>query len=100
MESGVQGAGEVFQSTVDLYGHHPLSRSQPPGDGERGHQVGPGGRAGEDAFGPGGRAGHLEGLPLRYGDDLVDVLRAQLRWATTDATALDVVGSGRTAGEH
>src|SRR6266704_2840614 len=77
-----------------------MAGAEPGGDIQRGGEVSAGRRPGEDALVAGGLAGRGERPGLGDGDDLVVVGGMQLRWAMADAAALDVVGAGRTAGEH
>ena len=97
---GVELAGEVFQTAVDLHGDHSVAGAEPTCDIKRGGEVRAGRGPGEDALVPGGLAGRRECPGFGDVDDFVVVGRPQLRWALAGAAALDVMGPRWPAGQH
>src|SRR6516165_7978256 len=97
---GVELAGEVFQTAVDLHGDHSVAGAEPAGDIQRGGEVRAGRGSGEDALVAGGPAGRRERPGFGDVDDFVVVGGPQLRWALADAAALDAVGPRWPAGQH
>src|SRR6266487_4581334 len=96
----VHAPGQGLQAAVDLYRDDPMARAEPTGKPDGRDEVGPRRRAGEDALGPGGLSCHGESVGLGYRHHLVNVGELKLRRAPAGAAPLDVVGPGRTAGEH